>query len=91
MKQNIEDRIIQVSSMRLDNIIAELARTSRSKSSEIITNERVFVNYVCETKSTKLVKENDLITIRGKGRFKICEILGTTKKGKTNIKIEIFS
>lgn len=82
---------IQVSSMRLDNIVSELAKTSRSKATTIISEQRVFINYICETKCTKLVKEKDCITIRGKGRFKIDEIIGNTKKGKFNIKIEYFS
>lgn len=88
--QNIQYRTIQVSSMRLDNIISEIAKTSRNKASQIILEQRVFLNYVCETKATKLVKENDNITIRGKGRFRIDEIIGNTKKGKINIKIEYF-
>lgn len=91
VKLNLQYRNIQVSSMRLDNIISELANTSRNKASKIILEQRVFLNYVCETKATKLVKENDTITIRGKGRFKIDEIMGNTKKGKINIKIEYFS
>lgn len=84
-------KTIQVSSMRLDNIVSELANTSRNKSSQIIESQRVFVNYVCETKNTKQIKENDTITIRGKGRFIIKEIVGNTKKGKLNLKIEYFS
>ena len=90
VKLNLQYRSIQVSSMRLDNIISELMNTSRSKASQIILEQRVFLNYVCETKVTKLVKENDIITIRGKGRFKIDEIIGNTRKGKINIKIEYF-
>ena len=84
-------KTIQVSSMRLDNIVSELENTSRNKSSQIIESQRVFVNYICETKVTKQIKEKDIITIRGKGRFIIDEIVGNTKKGKLNLKIEYFS
>lgn len=84
-------KIIQVSSMRLDNIISELVNTSRNKANQIILEQRVFLNYVCETKNTRQIKEKDVIAIRGKGRFKIDEIIGNTKKGKLNIKIEYFS
>ena len=51
----------------------------------------MFVNYLTETKGTKQIKKDDIITIRGKGRFEIEEIIGTTKKGKINLKIKIFS
>lgn len=84
-------KTIQVSSMRLDNIVSEIVNTSRNKAQEILESNRVFVNYMNETKGTKQIKVNDIITVRGKGRFKIEEIIGTTKKKKINLKIEIFS
>ena len=85
-----EELEIIVSSLRLDNVIAELARCSRNKALEIINTERVFVNFQCETKKTKQVKPGDMITIRGKGRFFIKEILGQTRSGRTIIQIEKF-
>lgn len=81
---------IIVSSMRLDNIIAELVGTSRNKANEIIMQERVFVNYESETKQTKQIKENDLITIRGKGKYIIRNIEGNTRSGRIVIKVEQF-
>lgn len=83
-----EQITITVSSMRLDNIVAELAKCSRNKALEFIEQERVFVNYEQISKQTKEIKTNDRITIRGKGRFEIKEILGGTKKGKTLVLIE---
>jgi RNA-binding protein YlmH len=69
-KEEIE---IVVSSLRLDNIIAELAKTSRSKAEEFIKQERVFVNYEAITKDSKTIKIGDKITIRGKGKFEVKE------------------
>ena len=40
----IEDIKIIVPSLRLDNIVSDLARTSRSKAKQIIEQERVFIN-----------------------------------------------
>ena len=76
-------------SLRLDNIVSDLARTSRSKASEIIAQERVFINGQSETKNSKNVKLNDIITIRGKGKFIIKEFTGTTRSGRTVILIKI--
>jgi len=83
-------KTIQVSSMRLDNIISEISNTSRSKANQMILDKKVFINYLCESKVTKQIKEKDTITIRGIGRFKINQIIGNTRKGKINIKIEYF-
>ena len=74
--------------MRLDNVVAELAKCSRNKATELLMQERVLVNFEIITKATKEIKPNDRITIRGKGRFEIKEILGTTKKGKILIQVE---
>ena len=84
-----EIRIV-VQSMRLDAIIAELANCSRNNASEIIENQRVFVNYENEVRNTKIVNENDVIVIRGKGKFLIKQIDGTTKKGKIAINVEHY-
>lgn len=83
-----EQITITVSSMRIDNIVAELARCSRSKANEMLLQEKVFVNFEGITKQTKEIKEKDKITIRGKGRFEVKEILGKTKKGRIILQIE---
>lgn len=79
-----------VASLRLDNIVTVLAKTSRSKAVDIIDQERVFVNFKLETKSSKQVNEGDIITIRGKGRFEFKEISGNTKKGRYVIRIDKY-
>ncbi len=79
-----------VASLRLDNIVSNLARTSRGKAVEILEQERVFLNFKVETKSSKQVKVGDIITIRGKGRFEFKEIIGNTKKGRFIIKVDKF-
>ena len=79
-----------VASIRLDNIVSTLAKTSRSKAQEILKQERVFLNHQVETKASKEVKQGDIITIRGKGRFEFKEIAGNTRKGRFVIKIDKY-
>lgn len=91
-KQEIkmEEMKINVASLRLDNIVSDLARTSRSKAVEIISNERVFINGQNETKPSKAVKVGDVLTIRGKGKFIIKELSGTTRSGRTVVLVEKY-
>lgn len=84
--KEFEDLKIVVASNRLDNFVAEISKSSRSKAEEYILSERVFVNELVELKVTKKIKEKDKITIRGKGKFLVDEFVGTNKKGK-----EIYS
>lgn len=79
---------INVSSMRLDCLVAELARCSRNKAMEYIEQERVFVNFKEEIVGARQVQEDSYITIRGKGRFKILKIVGNTRKGRISVEIE---
>ena len=83
--KNVEASKIEISSIvasiRLDNIVSTLAKTSRSKAQDILKQERVFLNHQVETKASKEVKVGDIITIRGKGRFEFKEIAGNTRKG----------
>lgn len=87
---NKEEIEIIVSSARLDNVVSELCKTSRTKAEEIIKAERVFVNYEVVTKDSKTINVGDKITIRGKGKFEIIEQVGNTKKGRYILKVEKY-
>ena len=90
VKPKIEEVKIIVPSLRIDNFVSDLARTSRNKAVDIIKSERVFINGNLETKISKQIKEKDVITIRGKGRFIVKEFTGTTRSGRIVISIEKF-
>lgn len=86
----VEEISIIVPSLRLDNFVSDLSKTSRSKAVQIIDSERVFINGQNEKKPSKQIKMGDILTIRGKGRFVIKEISGTTRSGRSVVKIEKY-
>ena len=62
----------------------------RKIAQEYLEQEKVYINYSEETKSTKTIKEKDILVIRGKGKYIIESFLGKNKKRKrsnTNKKI----
>lgn len=77
---------IIVNSLRIDNIISEILKTSRKIATEYLENEKVTVNYSIETKNHKNIKEKDLLVIRGHGKYIIESFLGENKKRKRNNK-----
>lgn len=87
---NKKELKIIVSSMRLDCVVSELLKTSRGKAEEIIKEQRVFVNFENIDKLTKQIKEKALITVRGKGRFEITRIDGTTRNGRIKLTVNQF-
>ena len=89
-EQEFEEIKISVQSMRLDNIASELVKISRNKADELLIGEKVFVNTKCENKPSKLIKENDIIAIRGAGKFIVCEYTGNNKKGKMIVEMKKY-
>jgi len=79
-----------VNSVRLDSIISEILKTSRRIAQEFLEEEKVFINYEVETKSTKILKEKDILIIRGKGKFIVDEFIGKNKKGKEILSIKKY-
>jgi Uncharacterized conserved protein, contains S4-like domain len=78
---------IIVSSLRLDVVVAGVLHISRTKANDIITEERVSVNWQKENINSKQIKLGDMLSIRGNGRFEVLEIVGNTKKGRIILKI----
>ena len=85
LKPNLVKREAVIASLRLDVVVAELARTSRTKSLEMIQRGLVLLNYNETRDKAKEIKEGDTITVRKKGKFKVGEIIGTTQKGNLRI------
>ena len=79
-----------VPSLRIDAVISEILKTSRGKAEEFLQAGRVFLNYEQITKGTKQIKEKDILTIRGKGKFEIGNIVGQTRNGRIKIKVYQF-
>lgn len=87
---NVETKRITVSSIRLDNVVSEIANCSRTEASNLIKEQRVYINYEKEDRNSRFLNENDIIVLRGKGKFKISKMLGETKKGKVALEIEHY-
>lgn len=85
--RGFEEKTYIVSSLRLDNIVAAVCRLSREKTRTVIMADSVCVNFE-ETKNVSLnLREDDVFTIRGKGKFVLKSILGTTGKGRIRISV----
>ena len=74
-----------VSSMRLDVIISALLNFSRQKAVSLIRSDKVRVNWASESNAAAELFEEDVLSIRGFGRFKIIAIEGRTRKDKIRL------
>ena len=72
-------------SLRLDCIVAAAAKISREKAAALIRSEKTEVNHLPVSSVSAELKEGDILSIRGCGRFILSGINGTTKKGRIHI------
>ena len=87
-KKKYEINNIIVPSLRIDAVISKIINTSRTNTQELIKNKSVILNYSILKNGSILLKENDIFSIRRKGKFKFSKIIKTTKKD--NIIIEYY-
>ncbi|GAA0299283.1 RNA-binding protein YlmH [Gracilibacillus halotolerans] len=75
-------------SLRMDVLIKEIYQVSRQEASQLIKKGLVRVNFQTVDNPAFLMEEEDLISVRGKGRARIKEFHGKTKKDKIRFTFE---
>lgn len=79
-----------VASLRLDTILSLVAKLSRSRAIMLIEEAKVFVNGKLITTNSYHLKENDIISVRGVGKFQYKSTAGTSKKGRIFVTIDKY-
>ncbi|WP_330948424.1 YlmH family RNA-binding protein [Virgibacillus sp. MG-45] len=74
-----------ISSLRLDNIVKEIYNIPRKQANEYINKQQVKVNFRVVDDAKFLVQPGDILSLRGKGRSKLIDVNGRTKKDKIRI------
>lgn len=85
-----EKRVVQVSSQRLDALIAHLYKMSRADAQRLFPAGRVYVSgRLCESPG-HAPKTGDVISVRGFGRFTYGGVESMSKKGKENTALNVY-
>lgn len=90
LDDNKKIMVCTAASLRLDVLVSTAFGISREKSLALIKQERVMINHLVSTNASKVIKENELISVRGYGRIKLVEVIGESKKGRIKIGIEVY-
>ncbi|MDN4073518.1 RNA-binding protein [Fictibacillus terranigra] len=85
-----EEKEGTVSSLRLDVVLSEIYRLSRSKISPLITGSKAKVNWRITEEASFLVEPGDYLSLRGYGRSKLIAVEGKTKKDRWRIRYGIL-
>lgn len=84
------DEEFPVTSPRLDSIIANLLKCSRSEALSLFEEKRVLLNGRITGRNSMTLKDGDIFSVRGHGKFIFVETGGTTKKGKIYVHIKRY-
>ena len=81
---NLEEKTLQVASLRADAVISKVFNLSRNESLLLFQNGLVFIGGRECTENAKQLNPGDIVSVRGHGRFEFVEAKGVSRKGKTN-------
>lgn len=79
-----------VPSLRVDAVISAAYKLSRKDSCNLIKSDKVFINSRAIKNTSCQIKQEDIISVRGKGRFKFVRELRTTKKDRLVILLNLY-
>ena len=85
-----EARQIQISSERLDAVIAKAFHLSRDDAQGYFRRGLVFVNGRLIESTSYTPREGEKISVRSLGRLIYRGVVGTSRKGKLNVTIEMY-
>jgi len=79
-----------VASIRLDSLLSLAFSLSRTRFTDVIEAGRVFVNGRMITTNAYKIKDDDIISVRGMGKFQYMGIQSTTKKNRLTVIIHKY-
>jgi len=85
--RSYEEIELIVTSLRMDTIVARLIGTNREKIKELVKDKSIIYNYELLKDYSKVLKEEDVFSIRKYGKFKFVGIIKTTKSNNYIIKL----
>jgi RNA-binding protein YlmH len=76
--------------MRYDVVIAKMVHLSRSSCVSLFREKKIFVNGRQMENNSGVMKEGDVVSVRGYGKFVCDSILGETRKGNLSVQLSRY-
>ena len=87
---NIEEKIINIASNRLDSVLSSVYNISRAKANLLIDADKVFINSKLINTHSRALNPDDIVSVRGLGRFIYSDIEKISKKGRLVVKVRQY-
>lgn len=89
-ERKVKELSFSVMSPRLDAVVAGMFHLSRSEAARQIGFGNVSINYLQSDKTDLIVREGDIISLRGAGKGKITGTGGVSRKGRLFVYAEVY-
>lgn len=90
INQAPEPSELVVSSLRLDVLISAVYKLSRNEAAKLFSAGKIFVNSKLTENTSYQIKEQDIVSVRGFGRFSFSQQIRKTKKDRLVIEVIIY-
>lgn len=89
-RDQIGDISGSVTTPRLDAVLSVAIRTSRTQGLQLIRDGNIYINGKCCTENAKLLREGDIISVRGYGKYRFRQTGVRSKKGRYHIMVQQY-
>ncbi len=89
-EERVKEISATVASLRADSVAASGFGISRSRAASDIEAEKLKLNWQPVKSASQMVKEGDVLSMRGRGRVEVVEVRGRTKKGRIGISLKRY-
>ncbi len=90
-EQKFKEVVGTVNSIRLDAVLAIAFHSSRTQLLKLISGGKIYINGCLVENNSYHLKDGDLVSVRGFGKFMYVTNLDKTKKGKIKILLKIYT
>lgn len=95
--KNMEDLVPElvdveyiVSAPRFDSIIATIVKCSRSETLNLFNAKKVTLNGRVSERNSLVLKEGDIFSVRGYGKYRFCGVGNETRKGRVYVHLKQY-
>lgn len=86
----LENLELICASARIDAVTASITKLSRSKAVELFRTQKIFVNGKCMENNSYALKPDDILVIRGTGKFIYKGCGNETRKGRVYVRLQKY-
>lgn len=90
MTVHTEPKEINTASLRVDGMLSAVWNLSRSAAKELLSGGMVSVNSALTYDGSKILKPGEILSVRGKGRFRFLGGTHPTRSGRMYVQIEVY-